>query len=388
MRNKLFSILIFVTVVSLLLGACGPSETESPPRETSQTEVEVTEVEEEKEPEELKEVHISVGTYVLNVSYPWLMMPQALGYWEDMGYDVTVEGVGGTLDAVQQVVGGNSDFVQGNSSVVIQSNVKEDIPLRVVHETGVVDWGLVVPKDSDITQIEDFRGKDIGVFNLASGGIPLMQAYLSSEGISKDEYEMIPVGFGPQASDALDRGDVDAVMLWNAALAQLENLGHEFRYFRSERWTKMPDFALSTLKKTIENDRQMVVDIVKGINMAIVFTETNYDCVVRLQWANWPDTKPADVDEETAWEYDMHLLEAQVGAALEPAYELHGSDLWGFATPDEYSRLQDFMLEAGLIEDTMEPSTYIIDDPTFWDEVNDFDHEAIRKQAEECDFDF
>ena len=361
-------LLVSLILVGLLLSACGQA------------------AEEPKPAAELKDVRIAVGTYVLNIGYPWLMVPQAAGFWRDLGYNVTVEGVGASLDCVQQLVGGNVDFVQVNSTVVIQSNVKESIPLRIVHETGTVDWGLVVPADSDITDVQDFRGKDIGVFSLASGGIPLMQAYLSSEGVGTDEYEMIPVGFGPQASDALNRGDVVALMLWNSALAQLENLGHEFRYFRPEMWTTMPDFSLATMVGMIERDRQTVVDIVKGIAMAEVFTQANPECVVKLQWDNWPDTKPADVDDETAKAWDMHILEAQFNVAMLGAFNLHGGDLWGVATPEEYGRLQEFMLNAGLIEDTLDPATFIIDSPGFWEEVNDFDHEAIIELAQKCDY--
>ena len=71
----------------------------------------------------LKKVKIAVGTTNLNLAYPWLMMPLALDYWKQEGYDVEVLPVGASLQALQQMVAGNADFAQLNSSVVIQANV-------------------------------------------------------------------------------------------------------------------------------------------------------------------------------------------------------------------------------------------------------------------------
>lgn len=356
-----------------------PEPTEAPPEPT-----------EEPVAVEPQEATIAVGTFVLNVGYPWLTMPMddAVGFWQELGVDVTVEPVGASLDALQQLVAGNVDFIQGNSTVVLQANVQEGIPVRVVHETGLIDWGLAVPADSDITEVSDFAGRKIGVFSLASGGIPLMKAYLSANGVDPDsDIEMIPVGFGPQASEALNNGDVDAVMLWNSALVQLQNLGHDFRIFRHEEWKQMPDFVLATTQEVFDERREMVVNVVKGINMASVFTVANPDCVVSLQWKALPDTKPADISDEEAKQWDLNILAGQVDEALIPAYELHGSDLWGVATAEEYGKLQDFLIEQELLDEAIDPTNFFIDDPTFWEEVNDFDPQPIIELAEACDFD-
>lgn len=379
--------LIVLIIMSLIAGACAqtPQQTYTP-SDVPDGQQTVVPTNVETTPTEPKEVTIAVGAYVLNSSYFWLMMPLALGYWEDMGYKVSVEGVGASMDAIQQLVGGNTDFVQADSAAIIQANVKENLPIKVVMETKVIDYALVVPIDSDIQTVGDFKGKIVGVFSLASGSIPLMEGYLKENGLDPDkDIEMIPVGFGPQASEALKRGDIDILILWGAALAQLENLGHEFRYFRSEKWLQMPEFSLATNLDLIEQDPQMVVDIVKGALMGMAFTQENPECAIKVHWANWPETKPADVDEETALQWDKNIINANL-ESMNNVFKLHGSNLWGVATPDEFDRLQEFMLSAGLIDKTIDPSIFIINTPGFWDEVNDFDREAIIQQARACDF--
>jgi len=388
MRRAMVVTLSLAVLLSMALAGCQ----QATPEPTSAVEPTAVEATEAPAPEPTptsppREVTIAVGTYTLTVNYYYLMMPLVLGYWQDMGYDVTVQPVGASLDAIQQLVGGNAQFVNVGAGAVVQANVQEDIDLQIVNELGTVDWAVVVPADSSITTVADFRGKTIGVYSLASSGLPYLNAYLSENGIDpENDVSLIAVGYGPQASEALNRGDVDALMLWNSALAELENIGHEFRYFRADSWREMPDWSLATSRQIIENDRQMVVDIVRGMVMAEVFTAANPDCVLRLHWANWPETKAAAEDDATAYEWDMHLLQAEMDAGPAWAYEMHGSDLEAIATAEEFGRLQDFLLAAGLITTTSDPASFILDDPAFWQEVNNFDHEAIQQAALACDY--
>ena len=124
----------------------------------------------------LRRVKIAVGTTNLNLAYPWLTLPIALNYWREEGYDVEVLPVGASLQALQQMVAGNVDFAQLNSSVVIQANVVNDLPVRVVMNTGVIDWSLSVLEDGPIKDVRDLKGKAIGVFSLATGGIAFMRS--------------------------------------------------------------------------------------------------------------------------------------------------------------------------------------------------------------------
>src|ERR1700679_2318677 len=79
-----------------------------------------------------KKIKIAMGTRVINVAYPWLTMPQPLGFWKQEGLDVEVVPVGGSLEAIQQLAAGNVDFAQVNSSVIVQSNANNKTTLRSV----------------------------------------------------------------------------------------------------------------------------------------------------------------------------------------------------------------------------------------------------------------
>jgi NitT/TauT family transport system substrate-binding protein len=332
----------------------------------------------------LKKVRIAVGTTNLNVAYPWLMMPLALDYWKEEGYDVDVLPVGASLQALQQMVGGNAEFAQLNSSVVIQANVVNDIPARVVMNNGVIDWSLSVMDEGSIKDVKDLKGKTIGVFSLATGGIAFMKSYLRANGIDPDkDIQIVSVGLGAPPVDALRTNKVQALLFWASAQASFENAGLKLRYFIGPDWRTYPDFTLSTLKKTIDSDPAMVEAIARGAAKATEFTMANPDCARRLHWARWPNTKPSGADEATLAKWDLNNLKAQLDA-MKDAHAMNGGRLWGNATPEAYGRIQKFMLEAKLIEKELPPAIYMNGVAGFYDRVNNFDAAAIRAQAAAC----
>ena len=340
------------------------------------------------EAQDLKKVRIGVATTFLGITYPWLMMPQALGYWEAEGYDVEVLPIGGSLQVVQQMMGGGVDIGQINASVLIQSRATNEIPLRTFMANGVIDWSIAVSSDSPVSSVSDLKGKKIGVFNLASGGIPFLKSYLSANGIDPDnDVELIAVGFGASAVQALKAQQVDALMFWASANASFENAGLSLRYIADPAWRSFPDFSLAALESVMEKDPEMLEAIARGAAKATVFAIANPDCVRQVQWKTWPDTKPTgNADEETLAKWDVNSLNAQLDS-LKAARELNDSKLLGEVGTPAYGRMQDFLKQTGLIEKTVTVEDLVIQDPDFFKRVNDFDHDEIIESAKQCKID-
>lgn len=332
-----------------------------------------------------KKVRIAVGTRVLSIAYPWLTMPAALGYWKSEGYDVEVMPVGGSLEAIQQLVAGNVDFVQVNSAVVVQSNVNNKLALRSVLLSTVNDWSVVALEDGPIKDFKDFKGKSIGVPALSTGGLPLLKQYLRANGLDPDkDVSIVAVGFGAPALEALRSNKVQGLLFFQAALTSFENVGAKFRYFHGADWRQQPDFSLVTTQKIIDADPAMVQAVARGAIKGAVFSLANPDCARRVQWKTWPDTKPSgSVDDATKARWDLANLGAQQDG-MKQAFALSGGKLWGLYTPEEYGRLQDFMLQAELIKSKLPDASYIVAIPRFFEKINAFDQPAVKSQAEAC----
>lgn len=333
----------------------------------------------------LKKVTIAVGgVTILNVTYPWLMMPIALDYWKSEGYDVEVIAAPGSVQVAQQLATGNVDFAQVSSNVVIQANVTNNIPARVVMNNSVIDWAIAVQADGAMQKVSDLRGKNIGIVSLASGGLPLLRSLLKAHGLDPDkDVNIIATGAGAPALEALRSNRVQGLMFWNAAIAGFENAGAKLRLFRSPDWQRLPDFSLATTQRAIERDQAMVEAIVRGAAKASLFAVTNPECVRKLHWLRFPGSKPTGADDATLASWDDNLLRAQL-ESMKAAFEMNGDKLWGRATSEGFGRMQDFMLDAKLIDRKIEPATFVVANEGFFERVNKFDAMAVIKQAQAC----
>jgi NitT/TauT family transport system substrate-binding protein len=332
----------------------------------------------------LKPVTIAVGTQVLNVSYPWLTLPIALGYWRDEGYDVKVITVGGSLQGIQQMVAGGVDFAQLNSTGLIQANTDNNVPVRGLMGTGVIDWGVGVMADGPVKSIADLKGKKIGIFSLGTGGMPLLKGYLRSNGINPDtDVQIIATGAGAPALEALKTDRVQALMFWGSALAGFENAGTRMRVLFDPAWRALPDFTFGTMQKTIDSDPAMVEAIARGAAKATLFALTNPACTVQVHWKNFPSTKPTGADEATLARNDLRLLEAQLDA-MKAAHQMHGGKYIGAMDPGSYGRMEDFMMKEGLIKRVLPAESLLIAKPGFVEAINRFDRNAVIEAAKAC----
>jgi NitT/TauT family transport system substrate-binding protein len=332
----------------------------------------------------LKKVTIAVGSQVLNVTYPWLMMPIALGYWKDEGYDVTVVGVSGSAQGLQQLASGGIEFAQINSTGLIQANTENNLPVRGIMGNGVIDWGLAVTDGSPLKDVKELKGKKIGIVSLATGGYPLLKGMLRSNGLNPDtDVQIIAVGAGAPALDALKNERVQALMFWQSALTGFENAGTKLRVFHSPQWRSFPDFTLGTLQKTIDTDLVMVEAIARGAAKATLFAQTNPECVRKIHWKNFPSTKPTGADEATLIKWDSALLASQL-ETLSDAHKMNGGKQIGAMDVAAYGRFQDFMFDEKLITKKLPPQTYVINKPGFIEAINRFDQAAVIAAAKSC----
>jgi NitT/TauT family transport system substrate-binding protein len=334
----------------------------------------------------LKKVRIAVGTSVLNIGYPMLTLPVSLGYWKQEGYDVEVLPVGASLQAIQQMVAGNAEFAEVNSSVIIQSNTKNDIPVRVAMTNGIIDWAIAVDADGPIKSVKDLKGKTIGVFSLATGGIAYMQSYLRANGLNPDrDVELVPLGLGAPPVQALKTGKVQGLLYWAAAIAAFENAGLKLKKLVGDDWRSYPDYSLSVMEGTAAKDPNLVIGIVRGMAKATVFAFANPDCARKLHWSHYPATKATGADEPTLIKWDLNTQQAQLDSMID-AFKLNGGKYYGAMDPAAYDRLEKFMLEAKQIDKTMPAEKLLVAIPDLSKKANDFDAKAIEADAKACKY--
>jgi NitT/TauT family transport system substrate-binding protein len=313
-----------------------------------------------------------------------LTLPVTLGYWKEEGYDVELLPVGASLQAIQQIVAGNAEIGEVNASVVVQANSKNDLPLRMVMSNGVIDWSVAVDADGPIKSIKDLKGKTIGVFSLATGGISYLNSYLRADGLDPaKDIELVALGLGATPIDAMRNNKVQGLLYWAGAIATFENAGLKLRRLVGEGWRSYPDYSMVTMQSSIDKNPDMVVAIARGAAKATVFALTNPECARKLHWENYPSTKPAGADEATMIKSDMNTLQAELDA-LDDAFKLNGGKLWGNVDAVPLERLVSFMIDAKQIDKPVSAKTLIVGIPNFFAKINNFDIKAVQNSAKTC----
>jgi NitT/TauT family transport system substrate-binding protein len=333
-----------------------------------------------------RKVVIAAGTQVLNSSYPYLMMPLALGYWKDEGLDVDVIPAGGSAQSIQQMLGKSADFAEVNSSSFIQAVATTGAPLRAVMANTTVDWSLVAPSAGPVKSVADFKGRTIGVSSLGTGGIPLLKAYLRSSGLDPDkDVNIQPVGFGGMAVQALNSGRVDGLMYWASAIASFESAGLALRYFRAPEWKTYADFSLITLDSTAKEHPELVEAVMRGMAKASLFTVSNPDCARRMFWKRFPELRAsAGSDESAKVQFDLKQIETGV-KSMQEVRDLGGGKQWATAPVSGYERVQQFMVDNKVIDKAAPASSLVpASAATLQQRANTFDHERIRQAALAC----
>ncbi len=196
----------------------------------------------------LQKVRIVAATGVLDVTYPTMTLPITLGYWKQEGYDVETQAAGGSLQATQQLVGGNAEFAAASAGAIIQGNAKTNLAIRVVSTISASDWSLAVDADGPIKSVKDLKGKTVGVFNLATGGIAFLNGLLRANGMEPKDIEMVALGMGAAPVEAMRSGKAQALIYWGSATASFENAGLKFRKIIGDDWNSYPEYTLATLQ--------------------------------------------------------------------------------------------------------------------------------------------
>jgi NitT/TauT family transport system substrate-binding protein len=335
----------------------------------------------------LKKVRIVAATGVLDVSYPTMTLPVTLGYWKQEGYDVDVQPAGGSLQMVQQLVGGNADFGAGSGSAIVQGDGKNNLTMRVVSMISASDWSLAVNADGPIKTAKDLKGKTIGVFNLATGGIAFLNGLLRANGLDPaKDIEMVALGMGAAPVEAMKSGKVQGVIYWGSATASFENAGLKLRRIVGDDWASYPEYTLTALQATADKDPAMMIGIARGIVKAQVFALANPECAVKLHWAQYAKQHPVGVDDATQMKRDMHSLETNLASNVSAYKQFGGGKQWGRFDLPAWQRLSAFMLAAKQIDSSFDAKLLELHIPNLYEKINDFDKAAIEKSAKECKF--
>lgn len=129
-----------------------------------------------------------------------------------------IPGAGGG-DAVKNILAGNADIAFANLEAVLLA-VEKGEKLKIIYNIYPENvFNLVSLKESNIQSVEDLKGKNVGVYSLASGTYQNLQVLLHDAGMKEEDITVTATGvlnFAPlmegqvAATAATDTGLYDA----------------------------------------------------------------------------------------------------------------------------------------------------------------------------------
>ncbi len=147
-------------------------------------------------------------------------------------------------------------------------------------------------KESGIRTPADLKGKRVG-YSTAPTEVILFEAVAQSAGLSRDDYELINIGFN--LTPALLTKKVDAVVgaYWNYEINELALEGKEAGYFPVEKHG-VPDYyelVLITSDATLRKRREVVIRFVTAVDGAIQFAKGNPEEALAIYFKANPNVR-------------------------------------------------------------------------------------------------
>lgn len=302
-------------------------------------------------------------------------VPKKLGYFEQEGLDVSIQGVAGGSLAAQVVQGGSAQIASAApESIMFVRDKGGDIKsFAALRRKG--GWQLAFKPGSSIKSLADLKGKSIGVQGLGSGVVPLLTASLEEIGLKKGDYSLVATGSGPQAAAALSSDKVDALALWDAEYGKMENSGLELKYLDLPIVEKLAGFALATTGQFMKEHPDALVGFCRAMAKGEVYARANPAAAIKIFYEVFPQTKPKGVPEEQAIKDDANILKRWMSSGT-------GADTsvpiaWQY--PQKWEFTLKYYTDLGSISKPQAADAYYTNQ--FIKDCNDFDKAKIREAA-------
>jgi NitT/TauT family transport system substrate-binding protein len=219
----------------------------------------------------LKKILWGVSTLSPNLWIPWLAKEAKI--FEKNGLDVETVLLRGSGQTSQAMVSGSLFASSVASPAVMLANLNGADLANVAH--GIAAQGSKLMVRPEIRKLEDLKGKKIGISSLGSAGDLIFGYVLRKYGIDANrEINFLAVGNTGERLQALFSGAVDGADLTYPADVQAERKG--FRVLLdAKKELVYPTASVVTRRKTIREDRDAVMRVVRSYVEGIAFLKQN-----------------------------------------------------------------------------------------------------------------
>lgn len=312
------------------------------------------------------------------VGYFWI--GDYTGYFAEEGIDPTFTSSGGGAEAIQALVSGEVQVASAIQDTVLKSYLEGNtLPITCFMNTvHTIIYQFAVTPDSPLQSVADLKGKRIGVNAFGAASQIYAEGVLSNQGLDPEtDVTFLAVEQGAVAAEALQKGEVDALALWDFTYANMQQLGYELRFLDQPAFisdVKMGPMLCAS-NDFLRDHRDLAVSWGRAVAKSMVFFTENQEAVMRIHWDMFPESRPTGVSEADA------LLEWVPQLAIRaPKLDKSGfaEPWWGYFNEE---MLRTYFSYAGFPADRHDELLQFFDNSLIAD-INAFDEAAVREQAQ------
>jgi NitT/TauT family transport system substrate-binding protein len=288
-------------------------------------------------------VKIAMG-YIPNVQFAPYYIAEQKGYFREEGLDVSFD-YGMSTDIMSLVASGQIDFGVSDGDQVIIAREK-GIPVKVVYSMYVkYPVGIVSLVESGIKDINDLRGRSIGLPGPYGSSFIGLQVLLLHAGLGLDDVDVKYIGYTQIESLLLRRVDAAVVYINNEAVV-LRDMGYAINLIEAYRITPMVSAAVITSDALIQKQPELVQRFIRAVVRASEFALSNKDSVMDILGKSIPTLTEANraINQKV-------LLESM---KLWQDTDIEGHGL-GYTTREDWQKSIDQLYRLGLIQKKVRP---------------------------------
>lgn len=315
----------------------------------------------------------TINTLAMNI-----VIPQELGYFRDEGLDMEFKAISAHAALTEGIKNDSLQFAVGSPTFLLPLVAKgEPFPATQFYQyTYPFKWDWAVSEDSPIKEITDLKEKKLGVASLGTVETQIGKAMLKQRGIDPEAQSWTAVGEGATGHVALTRGDIDAMIYFDTGFGGWDAAGLKYRLLpRPNDVPQVGGFFFEALPSFIKEKRPQAVGFARGVARGTIYALENPDSAAKLFLKMFPEARVASKSDEE----NVQAVKTSVARRM-PLWRPPDPSITklGFIREQEW---KDEVVFAGLSDKITDVKQFFTNE--LIDEVNNFDVEAVKKQARE-----
>jgi len=286
----------------------------------------------------------------------------------------------GSSAAIQAVTSRSADITAADMGSILAAREK-GVPIKAIG--GLVQnwpWRIAVKPDSPIRSGADLKGKKIGVISLASGSAPYARAFAKDAGLDgQKDIDLLPVGIGTPAASALNSGKVDALALYTAPYASIENSGTKLRYLpNGAAFQGIRSLTFAAREDTIKEKKEELTLYLRAAYQGLLFSSVQPEGAMRIGFKTFPAMLSGQTVEQRL-AADTKVLNSFLDSATPAQGEPESFSNWGAIGDAEWQKTMAYTRAAGQITKDIPVSD--VWDPSLLAGANQFDAAQVIAKA-------